>query len=127
MEIPRGGAGVELAMGVPCSPAIYGRRQRAPLPPPSVRNGTPESRQGSRYSRRDRETGVLPHLPAFFCDPSARKRVRYPDHPGTPGAQGCEHHHDLYPCPQLGLSRPPKPPTAPPPRRHPPPTKQNQH
>ena len=152
MEIPRGGAGVELAMGVPCSPAIYGRRQRAPVPPPSIRNGTPESRQGSRYSRRDRKTSLLPHLSAFFCDPSARKRVRYSDHPGTPGAQGCEHHHDLYPCPQprreggpkpcgygilsrshppspsipFALSRPPKPPIAPPPQRHPPLTTQNQ-
>ena len=45
------------------------------------------------------------HVPPFLRHPLARRRVRYPDGPGTPGSQRRYDDDDLHPCPQPWAGR----------------------
>ncbi len=52
---------------------------------------------------RDRQTGELPHLVAFFRNPPARERLRHPNRPGAPRTQGRGHDDGLHARARLRL------------------------
>ena len=55
-----------------------------------------------KYPNAGREP---PHPAPFVRDAPARGRPRYPHRPGTAGAPGREHHHDLHPRPESRAGR----------------------
>ncbi len=75
------------------------------MPAPPARIGSSESHEGRGSHGGNHEARELPHPSSLVRDPSSRGGVRYQDHPGASGPQGCEHHHDLHARPQQRRTR----------------------
>lgn len=76
----------------------HGRAETAP--PARVRST--EGREGWSPGVRHRASGHLPFAEAPLRDASARGWIRHSDDSGTARTSGCEHDHDLHPCPEPG-------------------------
>jgi hypothetical protein len=80
--------------------------QPNPGPPPrqpKLLDRLAEALRSRRDSRRTDQT-YRPWVKRFLCHACARRRLRYPNHPGTLGPQGCHDDHDRHPRPEQGRS-----------------------
>ncbi len=91
------------------------RRQWPTRLPPSGSERGLKGCEAGRTKRRTHQTCRVPHLPPFVCDPSSGALARHPNHSGTDGPLGSQHHHDLHPRPQArpnGRHQPSRPGVA---------------
>jgi len=91
-----------LAVDLPGESLLHGPGYGPNLSSSSPRKRRPEGCEMGSRACKDRQAGHLSYIPAFFRYPPAGGWVRYPDHPGISGAQGCFHNHDLHPRPEPG-------------------------
>src|SRR5207237_755474 len=68
---------------------------------PPARVGDPEGVSGGNAEVRSGEIGDTTHLPCV-CHSFVRKRLRYPDDPGTTWTRGRGNDHGLYSCSEPG-------------------------
>jgi hypothetical protein len=90
-----------------------GHKDRVTMLPAAVKAALTAHLRGTheqhRPCRQDRQAGDVPHLPSLVRHPPAGGEPRHPYRPGASWPPGREHDDDLYPCPQPGPGRGPKP------------------
>lgn len=103
-EIPKGAAGVGVAVGVsPAASLARFRERKGGAAPPGSKCDS-ESGAQSCACCRDHQTGHAAYLPPFLRHAPSGARPGYPYDSGADGPPGCKNNHDLHPCTQ---SRPP--------------------